>query len=399
MSRPSAFLLRWGGRLLLLALAGCVEPYVPAVLDAPARYLVVDGFINGAGRTRITLSRTQNISTASAPPAEKGAKITIVDEKGGSYALTEQRPGFYVSDSLLLPTGRRYQLRISTGAGVGAATSYESDLVPLKVTPPIDKLEWMRQDGQLQFRFSTHDPSGGSRFYRWRASETWEFTALYQSNLEFRGGIIQNRITPIYTCWHTEQPSTITQTSTASLSQDALTEQQVLSFSERAERVKIRYSLLLTQYAETAEEFAYNEILRKNTEAVGTVNDPLPSQLTGNVHRVGSPQEPVLGFVGAHTLQSRRIFISRQDLPAHPPDFFENPYAACQEPDTAEIVKPYNKNGMLYPKSSVFADPDNVPTDYAYGPSYGYPIMGYIGGARECIDCRVRGSNTKPAYW
>ncbi|QKG57816.1 DUF4249 domain-containing protein [Hymenobacter sp. BRD128] len=379
----------------LLGLSGCVEPYVPAVLDAPTKYLVVDGFLNGAGRTRIRLSRTQNIGTATAPPAEQGAKLSIVDETGRSYALAEQRPGFYVSDSLVLPAGRRYQLRISTTN----AASYASDLVPLKVTPAFDKFKWTRQDGQLLFSFSTHDPSGSSRFYRWRLAETWEFNALYPSNIEFRGGIIVKRITPIFTCWHTEQPSTITQVSTASLSQDALSQQQVLAFSERSERVKIRYSLLLTQYAETAEEFAYNEILRKNTEAVGTVNDPLPSQLTGNVHRVDNPQEPVLGFVGAHTLVQQRLFINPQDLPAHKPDFYENPYANCQAPDTGEVVKPYFKYGVYYPASRIFADPDNVPTDLLYSQSTTYPVYGYLGGARECIDCRTRGSNIKPTFW
>ncbi|HET9504531.1 MAG TPA: DUF4249 family protein, partial [Hymenobacter sp.] len=71
--------LRWGISGGLLALAGCVDPYMPEVLDANANYLVVDGFINGAGRTRIQLSRTTNTASTSPPPAEKGARLTIVD--------------------------------------------------------------------------------------------------------------------------------------------------------------------------------------------------------------------------------------------------------------------------------------------------------------------------------
>jgi hypothetical protein len=46
---------RYGTSLLLLSLGGCVEPYLPEVVDAPTNYLVVDGFINGNGVTRIKL--------------------------------------------------------------------------------------------------------------------------------------------------------------------------------------------------------------------------------------------------------------------------------------------------------------------------------------------------------
>ena len=391
------FLARWSARLTLLVLASCVEPYAPAVINVPTTFLVVDGFINGNGRSTFLLSRTTNVAVSSAPPAEAGASVSIGDDAGGRYPLRETQPGTYQSDSLVLSAGRRYQVRIATGSGPAAAT-YESDLVPLKITPPIDKLFWEHQDGQVQIRLNTHDPTGQSRFYRWRYSETWEFNSAYMSVLEYRDGVIKNRVTPIYTCWRTEQPSFIRQASTASLSQDAVNELSLTSFSDRAERVRIRYSILVSQYAETAEEFAYLEVLRKNTEAVGTVNDPLPSQLTGNVHRVGTAtSEPVLGFVSAHTVQQQRLFLTLQDLglPYNWP--FDSPYAACTEFN--ELVPDPNdspSNAINIPNTHLFAGPTYVPTYYYI--DHGF-TLGYLGSTRECVDCRVRGSNVKPAFW
>jgi hypothetical protein len=90
-----------------------VEPYVPAVVDAPTSALVVDGFINGNGRTRIKLSRTTSLVTTTAPPVEKGAKLFVVDDTGQRYALTEKASGSYQSDSLQLNPARQYQLRIT----------------------------------------------------------------------------------------------------------------------------------------------------------------------------------------------------------------------------------------------------------------------------------------------
>ncbi|MDJ0363804.1 DUF4249 domain-containing protein [Hymenobacter sp. H14-R3] len=356
-------------------MAGCVEPYVPAVLDAPASFLVVDGFINGNGRTRIKLARTANLSATTPPPAEKGAKLFVVDNTGARYNLSEQTAGSYQSDSLTLPPGRQYQLRITTTGGA----AYASALVPLKVTPPIDKLAWQLTGNQVNIKVSAHDDAQQARFYRWSFVETWEFTAAYRSYFEYfpKTDDLSFRVTPIYTCWRTEQPSAIKQTRTAQLSQNVLTDFPILTIPNRAERLKIRYSVLVSQVGQTAEEFAYYELLRKNTESVGTANDPLPTQLTGNVHRIDVAQEPVLGFVGAHTTQHQRLFIDRKELPFPNNWVFETPYQTCTFTEDAP--------GELYTNIG------NVPLDRS--------PMGFSGSSRECVDCRLRGTNMKPSFW
>ena len=367
---------------------------MPDVVNAPASYLVVDGFINGNGATRLKLSRTLNIAATSAPAPEKGARVFIVDNTGARYALREKSSGFYQSDSLLLNPARQYQLSIATGNGPATAASYESDLVPLKVTPPIDRLSWRYANSQAQILLDTHDPTAQTRYYRWSFSETFQFTAAYESHLEYINGTIQDRVTPIYTCWRTENPSVIQQASSAQLSQDALLQQQVLTVPDHAEKLRIRYSVLVSQYAETAAEFAYYEVLRKNTEAVGTVNDPLPSQLTGNVHRVGSA-EPVLGFVGAHTVQTKRLFINNQDLQLPANWHFDSPYDQCGL-GIEYLCDPYG-NCIIYPKAVTFALPSNTPTELSYDAAGN--IDGYRGSTTSCVDCRTRGTNVKPSFW
>jgi hypothetical protein len=380
---------------LLLILAGCVELYLPEVADSKPNYLVVDGFINGNGRTRIKLSRTTTLATATTPPLEKGAKVDIVDNIGVRYALRENASGNYQSDSLLLSSMRQYQLRISLSAG---SAIYESSLVPLKVTPPIDDLKWRLDNSQVQLLLSTHDASQQSRYYRWSFAETWEFNAAYKSLLEYdqRQKILIPRVTPIYTCWHTETPTTIKQGSSAQLSQDMLTDVALLAFSNRGERFKVRYSMLVSQHAETAAEFTYYEQLRKNTEAVGSVNDPLPTQLTGNVHRLDNAAEPVLGYVGAHTVQQKRLFIARSDLALPTSWQFDTPYESCLVDSAAEVLFPYDPLGVPYPRTRVFIIPQNIPLGERISNGF---IVGYIGSSSECADCRTRGSNVKPSYW
>jgi hypothetical protein len=362
---------------------------MPTVANANASYLVVDGFINGNGVTRIKLSRTVNTTTNTAPPVEKGARLFIVDNTGQRYALTEKISGNYQSDSLLLNATQQYQLRITTATNA----TYQSDLTPLKVTPPIDDLNFTTDGTQVQVRLSTHDATGQSRYYRWNFVETWLFHAAFESMLKYDRQLkrIVKRDTSLYTCWRTERPSFIRQASSAQLSQDALLNASVLPLSGRTERLQIRYSVLVIQYAETAEEFAYYELLRKNTEAVGTVNDPLPTQLTGNIHRVDNADEPVLGFIGTHTIQTRRLFIDRQDLPSQTTAQFDTPYSDCLL-GYEFLCDPYT-GCITYPNTRFFDRPNSIPIDYVANPD------GYSGSTPECADCRTRGTLVRPSFW
>ena len=388
MNYPMRLIHRYGLALATLLLAGCVESYMPDVADVPTNYLVVDGFINGNGITRIKLTRSVGLSSSTVP-VEKGARITIVDDTGVRYPLAEKTPGFYQSDSLQLNPARQYQLRFTTSANV----AYDSDLVPLKVSPPIDKVSWQLNGDQVQLLLSTHDATGQSRYYRWGFTETWEFNSAFRSKLEYdrKKEIIIERINPAYTCWRTEKSSAIRQGSTAQLSQDALTDYALATPDSHDERFKVRYSALITQYTQTAAEFNYNELLRKNTEAVGGVNDPLPVQLTGNVHRLDNATEPVLGFVSAHTVQQKRMFIDRQDLPAN--WTFVTSYDRCNEGE--EDLTKYNPP-LVVPQTFIFQSTGNTPIDYIF--SNGTPI-GYTGSTTTCVDCRLRGSNVKPSFW
>jgi hypothetical protein len=366
---------------------------MPAVLDSSANHLVVDGFIKGNGRTRIRLSRSTTVANSASPPAEKGARLVILDDAGTRYNLAETVSGSYQSDSLQLNPARQYQLRITTSASV----VYVSDLVPLKLTPAIDNIRFRRDGNQVNLALSTHDATQQARYYRWGLVETWEFNSAFFSTLQYDPvrKIIVDRLSPIHTCWRTERPSTIRQSSTAQLSQDLLSDFPLAALDAHDERFKIRYSVLVDQYAQTSAEFNYYELLRKNTEAVGGVNDPLPTQLTGNVHRVDNTAEPVLGYVGAHTVQQKRLFIGYQDL-AFPNNWrFVTPYDDCSE--NIELVPDGSKPPIQIPETRQFSNPSNTPTGYTYDANG--TLVGYTGSSTACVDCRLRGSIVKPSYW
>ncbi|MGY3088562.1 hypothetical protein ACVWYF_001595 [Hymenobacter sp. UYAg731] len=375
--RITAFFSRLLAGLLLLLLPACVDPYSPDVLSSPRSFLVVDGFINSQGVTSIKLSRTFAISSLPKVPAVTRATVYIEDAGGVRFPLAEGAAGTYTSAYLALAPGRTYRLRIATSAGV----LYASDFVPAKTTPPIDAVDARPESTGLGIYLSAHDDTNTSRYYRWEYEETWEIIPSLSPELEFyNNAIIPIRVPYPTRCWGNERAVAIQLAKTTALTKDVVADLLLRRLARTSDRLYRRYSILVQQHALTKEEYEYWEALRKNTESLGTLFDPQPSQLTGNVHCLSDANETALGFVGAHSLTARRIFIDRSQLPLDWP--FNNGYAGCYPPDTL--------------------DPKIRPIPF-FAPGYAVPVSRvpgtYLISTPDCVDCRRRGSVARPSFW
>ncbi|WP_170934802.1 DUF4249 domain-containing protein [Hymenobacter gelipurpurascens] len=379
---------------LLLLMTGCVEAFEPKVTSSSSSFLVVDGAINTQGITTIRLSRTAGLVQNSQAPVEGKARVFIEEEGGRQYALTEGVSGIYKSAVLALPAGKQVRLRFSTAGG----REYVSDFTSAKATPPIDSITWRPTTQGLQIYVNAHDETQQARYYRWTYDETWQFTSAYQSVLEFRNGVFLPRQEDIFHCWGTEQPSAIKVGTTVKLGQDVVAQQPLALLPQNSVKLRYKYSILVKQYALSPEEYQYWESLRKNTENIGTLFDPLPTQLTGNVHAVLDPAEQVIGFVGAQSVTEKRIFIAKTELPASWKfatgyetcllDTIPRPSApAIPPPPTEAQVLEFFQGGAPFPVDvfKISGDPNN--RNY------------YLFSSPDCVDCRKRGTNVRPSFW
>jgi hypothetical protein len=359
-----------------LLLTGCIEPYAPDVINANRSYLVVDGFINTVGPTTLILSRTYAISSAAAPPVEPKASVYIEEEAGPRYSVREVKPGTYQSDYLRLNPAKKYRLHLTTSAG----KEYASDYVPAQITPRFDNVSWRLTSTGVDILVNTHDATNATRYYQWQYEETWEIVPIVTTGLEYVNHKMQTiRVPYPLMCWGTQKSPDIKLSKTTNLSQDVVSDYVLRSFPSTAERLRHRYSILVKQYAQTKEEYQYWDLIKKNTESIGTLFDPLPSQLTGNIRCLNDNSEVALGFVGAHSEEQQRIFISRDQLP----DEWKvsSGYDNCIPLDTVDPKK----------IDATFSYPGNIPIAPA-GSSFTISSIG-------CVDCRLRGSAVKPSFW
>ncbi|WP_034256710.1 DUF4249 domain-containing protein [Adhaeribacter aquaticus] len=365
--------------IILSFLNSCVEPFSPEVKSHTSSFLVVDGFINISGVTTIKLSRTQNLGENMKPSVENRAQLQIKEESGSNHNLTEIAPGTYQSALLNLNPGKRYQLHIRTDNG----SEYLSLLTSASTTPDFELSSRIQNDG-LQILVNTNDNPNSSRYYRWQYEETYEFSSGYYSGYEYKApGKIEARQNDIYYCWRTEVPTFIKIGNTSGLNQNILSNQSIVFLPKNTEKLRYKYSILVKQYSLSKEEYQYWEILSKNTEQIGTLFDPLPSQLTGNIQCLNNPAEPVLGFVGATSEKQKRIFVDKKDLPVWP---YKTGYESCAIPDTVGL-------GDAVP---LFANGGSLPVGGVYrGPA----LVGYTYSTPDCVDCRLRGTKVRPSFW
>lgn len=368
--------------LLLLLFAACKKEYVPQVILAPNNYLVIDGFINTAPGSVSTfqLSRTRNLTDTVVFIPEEGALVTIESGSGNAYTLFSTGNGLYSSAPLTLSPAGEYRLRVTTAD----LHQYESDFVPVKNTPAIDSITWV-QNNDLELFVHARDPGNNTRYYRWDFVETWQYQAPFKTDWRAINGFIvaADATTQTFTCWANQRSTGILLGNTTALSEDVVSRQLIHRIVKDDEKLSIRYSMLLNQYAITEDAWKYWLIIQRNSQQVGTLFDLQPSQLKGNISSTTHPTEPVIGFVSACNAVQKRIFISNLEL-----NNWQGPVTGvgC---NTVELpYDPLNFGPYTYP-------------DPTYAPYY-FTAQGYIlvVAKKDCIDCRLKGGdNIKPSFW
>jgi hypothetical protein len=382
--------------LMLVMTLGCKKPYLPPVIASNANYLVVEGVINsGQDSTIIRLSRTSPLSSDTLVKPELNAIVEVESNASTSYPLKEKGNGYYVSPGLNLNTSNKYQLKIITTDN----KAYQSDFVAVKNSPPIDSVYYKTTSNNLQILSATHDPSNSTRYYRWEYAETYILHSYYDSGFIHVKDPYDTVLTrlpnqEIYTCWVSDLSSTIVLNSSSKLSKDVIANNSITIIPSTSNKIVDRYSILVKQYALTEDAYNYWQNLKKNTEQLGSIFDAQPSEISGNIHCVTTPSEPVIGFISVGSYSQSRIFIDNFYLPAWRPD--PDPYYAGCYILPFLYFNPKTRENEV--QTSIYSD-IYIPVQ-AITTSGSLPkILGWTGAEPQCVDCTLRGTNIQPSFW
>jgi len=361
---------------VILLLYACVEPFAPPEITSASRFLVVDGSLNTTpgGVSQIKLSRTQNIYDEGGPQVETRARLTVEGDQGGRFAFVEGERGVYQLGATNFRSTEKYRLRIRTAGN----REYLSAYVPVVKTPLIDSLTYRirGEKAGVEINVNTHDDLAKTRFYRWSYTETWDYFMPLFSAFELRNGDIAIRDENINRCWSSANPTNIVLGSTIKLSKDIIKDQPIVYVPASSGKLRATYSILVRQYALTQEEFEYWNSLAKTTERTGSLFDPQPAQVTGNIKAVDDARELVFGYFSAANQQEQRLFVNVG---------IGGLSQFCASGDTltkAEVLE--NPGGLILYEQ--YTDGSFIPL--------------YVMGPADCADCRLRGGTTRrPPFW
>ena len=358
-----------------------MDPYTPDVISAENSYLVVEGFLNTGGEpTFIHLSRTARLVDSVLIKDESSATVSIESESGMVYALENRSGGEYVAQLTDLNQQDQYRLRVITRDG----REYLSEFVSVKETPEIDSVSWTYENDGVKLFVNTHDPENNTWFYRWEFDETWEYRILFATNLSYVDKvIIENEEHTPKICWQTNGSTQLILGSSTQLNRDIISLKPLIHIPKGSVKIGWRYSILVKQYALSAEAYNYYNQVKKNSEQMGSLFDLQPSEVRGNIKAIGSPKDPVIGFFQAGSVQEKRIYIDNLELDS---------WGYRSECRLKFVPIPFIDDYLSYRGyAPVYLDVEMI--------NGGERIKGIYAAPVKCTDCSIEANPQKPDFW
>ncbi len=319
-------------RLIYLALflpVACIEPYKVEVPEGE-QLLTVEGLIHtGPGPHAVSLSRSatygSNYEGLIRPII--GATVVVRDNEGRVVFLEEggdPRGRYFTPSDFRAEIGKSYTLQIQTAEGkvytslperVESAPAIEN--ITLKtVKIAVEGRENPRSGVQLIAELN--DPADQSNFYFWRVGPIVHV-------LETRPDLytIREPRTPApkdccEVCYRTET----TGNQSLFIAQDdgfnGLSTRIPAAFIEdNGIRLVNKMRVDLKQYAVSQEAYRFLRLVKQQAEISGSIFDPPPATIRGNMISLDSPDEVVLGYFIAAGESSKRIYVDKNDLTFH----------------------------------------------------------------------------------
>lgn len=374
--------------ILIVLLGSCIKQYEPDISKYEDVF-VVDGMLtNLPGPYVVKLSRSYKFEEKAGLPVG-GAQLKIVDDTGIETELEETDEGVYVTtDSAFRGVaGKSYKLQIMLDDEI-----YESEMEPLIEPVSIDSVFWefKRTDGGkngIQLLLNTHDAQNKTRYYGWEYVDTWKY------------------IVPIYHPDHPDRREGYASSSnyyyniatTIHRNRDIIERHPLQFISEDVNKLYLRYSILVTQYAFTEQSYKYLKDLVTINQSQGSLFDPTPHSLTGNIKNLSNKELPVLGYFMVAGASEKRIFIDRSELPEEyrPSSGFGDCYTENS------VVKWEYRNNLRQDRvvDSLMNKGFSVIDQSIEAVGGRDTLIHLILAKRRCYDSRASGTNIKPDFW
>ena len=370
--------------VLFATLVACRTPYEPEVPASELRILVVEGYLDTEGlKSELKLSRTAPLGAQSAFVPELRAKVTLKSVGGQVFPLTETGLGTYVFERNI-DEKQNYVLEIELSSG----ERYVSEQMQPIVTPEIIDAGFKRDEEGVEVYVSTQGNANADDFL-WTFQETWIYRPRIRSpyiyvpelrDVRERKEAEQNSL-----CFKSEPSPGILLETSSRFKDQVVFQKTITEIPVGDERIMERYSILVSQKGLASKDVPFWEILKKNTEDIGSIFSPLPSLIGGNIKSLDAAKSPVIGQVSLGVIRQKRVYINLAEV--SPWNYLDPKFNDCVIGEEAVLRPDYQTifgNGAVVPARPLMV---------------GTTIIGYYPTSKRCTDCSLYASKLKPSFW
>ncbi len=370
--------------VLLATLLGCRTPYEPEVPATELRVLVVEGYLDTEGlKSELKLSRTAPLGASSAFIPEIRAKVVLKSASGQVFPLVETGLGTYIFERNI-DEKQSYLLEIELSSG----ERYVSEGLQPIVTPEIIDAGFKRDVEGVEVFVTTQGNANADDFL-WTFEETWIFRPRIRTSYiyvpEIKNVRDQKQTEQTSLCFKTEPNPGILLETSSRFKDQVVFQKTITEIPTGDERIMERYSILISQKGIASKDVPFWEILKKNTEDIGSIFSPLPSLIGGNMKSMDADKSPVIGQVSLGVIRQKRIYINQVEV--SPWNYLDPKFNDCVIGEEAVLAKDYQVifgNGAVVPARPLMV---------------GTTIVGYYPSTKRCTDCSLYASKIKPIFW
>lgn len=383
-----------------LTCVSCIYDFDPQVEDA-SQFVVVEGDILIGDYSYFRVSESRNLKDLNVFISRFTGTASVECDDGTS-ASARGSLGEFLIDTRNMKPGKKYRFSVTIPEMDGKI--YYSDWVEVHQAGVIDSVTYTidpQTKSEMWINVTSHNDND-EKYYRWMSSENWEYCADYYATfyyvpdqaskrdygpgkvLEYENGENTNW------CWKVGTVSDVMLGDLSELSQTKFVNHKLYSIDKHDRRVSYLYSPQISQVAISEEAYRYWSSMSKNSDDVGGLFSPQPSECRGNIHCAQDSTELVLGYVGASTVSRCRIFIAQADT-----RFYEKKKESGTQPEPTLVQKSewraYYLEGWL-PFQPHFDEEGGMADPVAMEQFDWLPA--------RCLDCTLLGgTKDKPSWW
>lgn len=308
----------------LVTLSSCIQEYAlpDEIAEEYTEQLYIEGKILSGTESIVYVMKTigmdgKNLSSVI------GAKVYILSESGFKTDDADySSDGAYVIQTGILNEDARYKLVVEYDGEI-----YESDYQPLQPSLDIDEIGYTEdvKNGEVNIWVSTQGEKSNTPYFMWTFEEDYEYHALfdmrelrvYDGYLLYSKSVypeVTRTSNPYYRCWSHRDSHEIMIYSTDELSENKVKEHVIKKLTLDTPDLQELYCITVYQSCLSREAYEYYSQMKSNTEEMGSLFAPMPTEVYGNITCKTHPQIKVRGFVSASNTTMKRFFIHASDL-------------------------------------------------------------------------------------